>query len=1126
VRGAFGLVTPAASLALAAGALLLAPAPALASLLLALGLSSLGRRRLRRRDRWLVWIAGGIAAAALAAAAIGSWRRPLATARFQSLATSSYSEFWSTLEASAGHAAERLRNLAGGPGELDPVAAFGALAEVARASNASPSEGYLLFDPEGGARAWGGAGLLHEPAPADLTRSRAVNASFTAATFYVVRAVREEARPWRIVVGRSVATPELPFRLPGDVAAASWTMAPTRARAERLVELHLGDGPALWIERSAASPAWIERARRVAALVWGVALVGLATGRVVGWRTLAPTILRRRARPIEASILASGAVAALSVASGCPAAVALAAALATGGLGTAILQAAAPAIAALPMAGATAAAIIAWRGAAGAEASPLAAAWLTFSLAATATALVALVRVRSSPRSPLGLLAVTFLVSATIAAAAGQTAHSGGDRGARAGEPLGAATLERLSAATERALAAADLETLGPGTPELLDVEDLAFALWSRSPLARPDVHSAMIVTLLDGQSSTFSLGLPLAANTLDRSPAVWADLVGTPPEVRLAEGSAALRAGASPWGDVVFWALPGASPTPAPTPPEQARLRLLRRSGLAGSVPRARAPRTYGDAVERVGSRALSAAGIAAALLGLGAVFALARPTVRHAARRALRSYSKRLLLLLTVLALVPVLVINLVLMQAFAARLEREQRAAGEQALQAAQRVLGEYVDTLAPGFGLDTVLDDDLLRWLARVVRRDVNLYWGSRLYATSQPELFSTALLPRRIPAEIHRDLALAGAELAVRVHRAAGVEYLELYAPFRRPSERAIPRSGGDVLTLSLPLVAQQEDLERETAALRRRAVLGTVALLLLFVAVGGRAARNFTRPLQELVAGTQRIAAGAASLGLAPSEAELQALVEAVDRMAAQIAAGREQLRRAERLEAWAEMARLIAHEIKNPLTPIRLSAEHMREVYERQPERFGPVFARCVDNILRQVEELRAIAAEFSTYSGIPRIALETAELNSVLQEAVSAYDSGADGRVVRLEAVDPALRVRVDPRLFGRALRNVLENALRASAGQPVDVRARIEPGGREARVDVLDRGPGVAPDLLERIFEPYFSTHSGGTGLGLPIARRILEEHGGRLWAETREGGGLRVSMTLPAAAARAS
>jgi two-component system nitrogen regulation sensor histidine kinase NtrY len=221
----------------------------------------------------------------------------------------------------------------------------------------------------------------------------------------------------------------------------------------------------------------------------------------------------------------------------------------------------------------------------------------------------------------------------------------------------------------------------------------------------------------------------------------------------------------------------------------------------------------------------------------------------------------------------------------------------------------------------------------------------------------------------------------------------------------------------------------------------------------------------------------------------------------------------------AQRLEAWAAMARIIAHEIKNPLTPIRLSAEHLREAWARDREHFEAVFERCTSNILAQVEELRRTASEFSLYAEIPRSEKRSGELGEIVAEVVDGYRTAPPpGVTIRYQGPSRPLAAELDRRLVGRAVRNLIENALRAQAtGGEIE----IEVGGEDGTgfVRVADRGPGVAPELLGRILEPYFSTQAGGTGLGLPIARRVAAEHGGELTVRNRAGGGFEVTMTIP-------
>lgn len=503
-------------------------------------------------------------------------------------------------------------------------------------------------------------------------------------------------------------------------------------------------------------------------------------------------------------------------------------------------------------------------------------------------------------------------------------------------------------------------------------------------------------------------------------------------------------------------------------------------------------------------------------------AVLLISLPTAKLRRRLLpdMRRYSVRLTAVLTLIAIVPLTLLNGLLFRNLAARVQAEQEAAGRTALVSLEYVLTDFLLGLEAGFSIDAQLDDELLSWLAEVVGHEVNLYWRGSVYASSKPDLFTAGLMPERIPGNVYSRLALLGHPTAARVQTTRqGTSYLELYTPVSLGEVR--PGESG--LFVSVPLLAQQEAATRELAALRRQALVVTTALVLLLVTVGAWLARGFTRPLMRMIDGTDRIAGGAASLGFAPRETELSTLGEAIDGMAARIASARADLVRAQRLEAWAEMARLIAHEVKNPLTPIRLSTEHLRQVWRDAPDRLEEVFDRCTGNILAQVEELARTAGEFSTYSRIPLAQPAPDDLAEAVREVVDGYGNTAHGAVaVLFESASGGANVQLafDRRLLQRALRNLIENALRASS-KDGEVLVRVEPFGPDGAVAVTvsDRGSGVSDSDLERIFEPYFSTSSGGTGLGLPIARRIVEEHGGSITAAARSGGGLAVRIVLP-------
>jgi signal transduction histidine kinase len=231
---------------------------------------------------------------------------------------------------------------------------------------------------------------------------------------------------------------------------------------------------------------------------------------------------------------------------------------------------------------------------------------------------------------------------------------------------------------------------------------------------------------------------------------------------------------------------------------------------------------------------------------------------------------------------------------------------------------------------------------------------------------------------------------------------------------------------------------------------------------------------------------------------------------------------------RSGRLAAWAEMARRIAHEVKNPLTPIQLSVEHLRAVWKAGDARFGEVLRECLDNIQGQVRTLREIASEFSAYAQLPELRPAPVEVGDLIRDALRPYATSPPPGV-RFETDLPAGMppVLADRAVVLRALVNLIENAVQALAGGGrVDIAARIDDGAasrRSVRIEVRDDGPGIDPRTMSRLFEPYFSTKRGGTGLGLAIARKAAEQHGGSLDIDSRPGQGTVVVLRLPVAAA---
>jgi two-component system, NtrC family, nitrogen regulation sensor histidine kinase NtrY len=289
-------------------------------------------------------------------------------------------------------------------------------------------------------------------------------------------------------------------------------------------------------------------------------------------------------------------------------------------------------------------------------------------------------------------------------------------------------------------------------------------------------------------------------------------------------------------------------------------------------------------------------------------------------------------------------------------------------------------------------------------------------------------------------------------------------------------------------------------------------------------AIGYPMAERIADPVKRLTRATRRIARGDFDARVAATSSdELRRLVEAFNLMSAELLRQRRELERTHRLEAWAEMARQVAHDIKNPLTPIQLSAEHLRRVHNDRGKPLEPVLDGCIDSILSQVRLLRQIATEFSSFASAPTARVAPVDLPELVEEVVRPYETGGSERWRFVRDLAPGLpQLLIDRALVGRALTNVIDNALHAMpGGGTLTVRARTVVSGGAVDLELADTGVGMDEEALGRLFEPYFSTKAVGTGLGLSIARRNVELNGGTITVTSERGRGTSVTLRLPAA-----
>ena len=239
----------------------------------------------------------------------------------------------------------------------------------------------------------------------------------------------------------------------------------------------------------------------------------------------------------------------------------------------------------------------------------------------------------------------------------------------------------------------------------------------------------------------------------------------------------------------------------------------------------------------------------------------------------------------------------------------------------------------------------------------------------------------------------------------------------------------------------------------------------------------------------------------------------------------------------AQRSTAWADVARRIAHEIKNPLTPIQLSAERIRRRYGKQiPDDDRAVFDQCTDTIVRQVEDIGRMVDEFSSFARMPKPSKARTDLRDILKDAVFLREVSRSDIEFKREIPEEPLEGEFDPRMLGQAFGNLIKNATEAidavaadeeRTGKTIIVHAERSADGREYIIDIIDNGRGLPGENRHRLLEPYMTMRDKGTGLGLAIVKKIIDDHGGTIQlgdapAEVDGGKGAMITVRLPVAA----
>ncbi len=293
--------------------------------------------------------------------------------------------------------------------------------------------------------------------------------------------------------------------------------------------------------------------------------------------------------------------------------------------------------------------------------------------------------------------------------------------------------------------------------------------------------------------------------------------------------------------------------------------------------------------------------------------------------------------------------------------------------------------------------------------------------------------------------------------------------------------------------------------------------------LTLAVLFGLEAADAAVRPLVAVHDVIGKVSEGSKTARpFVTSDRELASLLASFNTMLRNLERSRDEAVSAEKISAWQDIAQRLAHELKNPLTPIKLTAERMLRRYAADPASVGEILERSMLAIIQEADGMNALLQEFRTFARLPEPQLDWVNLRAVVEEAVAAYASGYPEVDFDLGAVAADIVIRVDRGQLRQAVSNLVANAIDAMDGSgTVTFRADLAKNeeSRYCRFQVRDSGRGIAPEHHERVFTPYFTTKTNGTGLGLSIVQHIVHDHGGRIRFESEPGSGTVFIIEFP-------
>jgi len=405
-------------------------------------------------------------------------------------------------------------------------------------------------------------------------------------------------------------------------------------------------------------------------------------------------------------------------------------------------------------------------------------------------------------------------------------------------------------------------------------------------------------------------------------------------------------------------------------------------------------------------------------------------------------------------------------------------------------------------------------DLLMKLSKVFFTDINLFdIKGNLVASSRAQIFDEGLISRNMNPIAFYQLKNNGKTQFVEKENIGKHVYLSAYMPFRNNDNKL-------VAYVNLPYFAKQSELSKEISYFLKAYLNIYVFLIAVAVFIALLVSNYITRPLKLIKDKLSNLKLGRKNEKINwHRNDEIGNLIQEYNSMVDQLTRSAEMLAKSEREVAWREMAKQVAHEIKNPLTPMKLSIQHLQRAWNDKVPDWDERLKHFTNNIVEQIDSLSLIATEFSDFAKMPRSDFEKVEISKALQNTIGLFKDSTENKIVFESQIPENTYVYADKKQLIRVFNNLIKNAVQAI---PSSVKGKIsisvEKKDLYIEIKITDNGIGIGSEQQHKIFSPNFTTKSGGMGLGLAMVKSIIEATGGRIWFQSEEGKGTSFFIEL--------